>query len=272
LSSPPPPPPSSTSSSPRLDRFGLPPPTEEDVFPPLSPDVVRVPVDRPSFDRGDVEVATARHLGVNLDAFDDAGRSVHEEGGDGNRWSLRMIHADPPIFRVDDFLSAGECEYLSSLVADDDDDDNGRVQRVASPTFSSSFSSSQTSVSRRTSTTWFCRYDAVPTLLAKARRLLGVADAVSRVEEPQVVMYRPGEEFSWHYDEVPGSRLGNGGQRVATLLVYLNDVGEGRGGGTAFRDLEGPLEEEEEEEEEEEAAEEEEEGTDDDRGDEDGSS
>jgi prolyl 4-hydroxylase len=141
---------------------------------------------------------------------------------------------------VDDFLSAGECEYLSSLV----DDDDGRVQRVASPTFSSSTSSSRTSVSRRTSTTWFCRYDAVPTLLAKARRLLGAE--TSRMEEPQVVMYRPGEEFSWHYDEVPGSRLGNGGQRVATLLVYLNDVGEGRGGGTAFRDLEGPLEEEEE--------------------------
>jgi hypothetical protein len=83
-----PPPPSSTSSSPRLDRFGLPPPTEEDVFPPLPPDVVRVPVDRPSFDRGGVEVATARHLGVNLDAFDDAGRSVHEEGEGGNRWTL----------------------------------------------------------------------------------------------------------------------------------------------------------------------------------------
>ena len=41
--------------------------------------------------------------------------------------------------------------------------------------------------------------------------------------------------FSWHYDAVPPTMLVNGGQRVCTLLVYLNDVPEG--GRTAFRDL-----------------------------------
>ena len=39
------------------------------------------------------------------------------------------------------------------------------------------------------------------------------------------------EEFSLHFDDVSTARLGNGGQRVATLLVYLNKPGEG--GGTA---------------------------------------
>ncbi|KAL3823766.1 hypothetical protein ACHAXA_004859 [Cyclostephanos tholiformis] len=234
---------SSSSSSPSLvlDRFGFPPPTEEEVFPPLSNDVVRVPVDGREYDRAYVVSAISRHLGVNLDAFDDSGRSVHVEGGgeedDGRtttaRWSLRMIHVDPPIFLVEDFLTASECESLSSFV-DDDDDDDKRVRRIPSPTFSSS-SSSSVAVSRRTSTTWFCRYDAVPALLAKARRLLGVD--LNRMEEPQVVRYRPGEEFTWHYDEVPRSGLSNGGQRLATLLVYLNDLGKDRGGGTAFRDL-----------------------------------
>ena len=57
------------------------------------------------------------------------------------------------------------------------------------------------------------------------------------MEETQVVRYRTGEEFSWHYDEVPGSQLINGGQRVGTFLVYLNTIAKGRGGGTIFRDL-----------------------------------
>jgi hypothetical protein len=55
------------------------------------------------------------------------------------------------------------------------------------------------------------------------------------MEEAQIVRYRTGEEFSWHYDEIPSAQLDNGGQRIATLLVYLNS--NSKGGGTIFRDL-----------------------------------
>ena len=51
----------------------------------------------------------------------------------------------------------------------------------------------------------------------------------------QLVRYQPGQHFSWHYDAVPPTMLLNGGQRLATLLVYLNDVPSG--GRTSFRDL-----------------------------------
>ena len=57
------------------------------------------------------------------------------------------------------------------------------------------------------------------------------------MEEPQIVRYRKGQEFSFHYDEVPSRALENGGQRVATLLVYLSDINPKCGGGTEFRDL-----------------------------------
>ena len=56
-----------------------------------------------------------------------------------------------------------------------------------------------------------------------------------------MILPHTGEEFSWHYDEIPSTQLSNGGQRLATLLVYLNNLGNGRGGGTVFRDLKPPI-------------------------------
>src|SRR5690606_32951543 len=56
----------------------------------------------------------------------------------------------------------------------------------------------------------------------------------------QVLHYRPGAEYKPHYDYFdpaePGtpSIVRRGGQRVATLIVYLNDPA--RGGGTTFPD------------------------------------
>ena len=57
--------------------------------------------------------------------------------------------------------------------------------------------------------------------------------------EPQTVRYQQTEKFTWHLDALaPSNTLkDSGGQRIATLLVYLNDVGENNGGATVFRDL-----------------------------------
>ena len=54
----------------------------------------------------------------------------------------------------------------------------------------------------------------------------------------QVLHYRPGGEYRAHFDYFPpeqtgsGTHLANGGQRVATLILYLNDVEDG--GETTF--------------------------------------
>lgn len=59
------------------------------------------------------------------------------------------------------------------------------------------------------------------------------------MELPQVARYTDSQRYVEHYDGVdPHTDAGrafcaNGGQRVATVLVYLNDVAEG--GATAFR-------------------------------------
>ena len=150
---------------------------------------------------------------------------------------LNLLHRSPPVLSVDNFFTDDECEeYIaksSSRPANpgaEGYDEDAPVE-VNSATFSSS------SLSTRTSTTWFCRYSSVPTLLVKARRLLSALD-VRKIEEPQLVRYRTGEQFSYHTDELPrGELLQNGGQRTATLLVYLRTIDEGRGGTTQFRDL-----------------------------------
>uniref|UniRef100_A0A7S1XMC5 Fe2OG dioxygenase domain-containing protein n=2 Tax=Phaeomonas parva TaxID=124430 RepID=A0A7S1XMC5_9STRA len=62
---------------------------------------------------------------------------------------------------------------------------------------------------------------------------------LQQLEEPQVVRYTLGQKFGWHGDALPKEMLepggSDGGQRVGTLLVYLNDVENG--GATVFRDL-----------------------------------
>ena len=143
------------------------------------------------------------------------------------------------MLTIDNFFTPEECQYCIDLVSDNPPDahtnkytDVKDVMKVNSATFSS------LAQSRRTSTTWFLNYRTMPTLLAKLTNLFNIT--LEQCEEPQIVRYCSGEEFSWHYDEVPTVQLNNGGQRIATALVYLNSLKENRGGGTVFRDLKSP--------------------------------
>ena len=56
-----------------------------------------------------------------------------------------------------------------------------------------------------------------------------------------VFRYQQTQKFTWHLDALePNAELEQkGGQRIATLLVYLTDIGEDNGGSTVFRDLGG---------------------------------
>lgn len=156
-----------------------------------------------------------------------AGDGLHESqpGLNLSFPGLKILHLDPPVITVDNFFTDAECDEYLALHSGDS---SSVYQLEQSATFSG------LTAQARTSTTWFVAYQRVPYLLARAAALLGVED-IARFEEPQLVRYQPGQYFNWHYDEVPSSSLFNGGQRVATLLVYLNDVPAG--GRTTFRDL-----------------------------------
>lgn len=133
---------------------------------------------------------------------------------------LQLINQNPLVFDINNFLSGSTCDmYIKRAITDG--------TRIKSQTFSSATSQ------LRDSTTWYMKYSDVPELLNAAEAL--TMKPIECFEEPQIVKYEVGQQFSWHYDAIPASLNINGGQRIATLLVYLNDVA--LGGATCFKDL-----------------------------------
>lgn len=206
----------------KLDKWGLPIATEDDLFPPMPPGTELIPTDSSiEYSLEDIENYLKDHLDLQLGRFfDESGVAKVSDGKDDPIMKLNLLHKSPPVLAIDNFFTTEECSSIKAAA--------DSAHQVNSATFSGALST-------RTSTSWFCRYPDVPLLLAKANQLLNIP--LETMEEPQLVRYRKGQEFSYHYDEVPRPQLQNGGQRLATLIVYLSDISAGCGGGTMFRDL-----------------------------------
>ena len=244
--------------APKLDKWGLPVLSPDDFFPPLpsGTELISAPADPDQVSQSlllqRIRDSLANHITLDLQRrFGPDGIEKYPSPG-RKAMQLRLLHSSPPVLAIENFLSDLECQEIKDVTNPtvsssssssptttinrrDDNNNNNQQNFAASALQVNSATLSTLATSIRTSTSWFCHYAQVPTLLAKARHVLGIP--LPQMEEPQVVRYRPGEEFSWHYDELPTSLLENGGQRVATLLVYLNHVE--KGGGTMFRDLKG---------------------------------
>jgi prolyl 4-hydroxylase len=156
--------------------------------------------------------------------------------------NVRALHIDPLVLTVQDFLTDQECDRYIAMSSSYSSTTNKDVIQSRSRTVGKDTASQ----AQRTSTTWFHKYKNVPELMAKASRLLGL-EGIDHWEEPQTVRYRRNEKFTWHLDALaPDNSIDNddnlhirGGQRIATLLVYLTDMAENEGGATMFRDLRG---------------------------------
>jgi prolyl 4-hydroxylase len=217
-----PPPPKSTleKTESKLDKWGLPVATEEDLFPLMPPGTELLPMDSSKhYSLEEIQKFLKDHLDLKLDRFFDD-RGVEKGSNDRTPMKLRLLHESPPVLAIDNYFTEKECLQVKTAA--------DSAHQVNSATFPGSLST-------RTSTSWFCNFSDVPVLLSKANQILNIP--LETMEEPQIVRYKKGQEFSWHYDEVPSPQLNNGGQRLATLLVYLNDLSDGCGGGTTFRDL-----------------------------------
>lgn len=141
---------------------------------------------------------------------------------------LKQVSRDPPIFEVPDFLTKEECDALvaaglpglkRSIVVD------AAAGKSAAPS--------------RTSESCYLDKSAFSWLHAKVQAL--TTKSIETHEPPQVGRYSIGEFYLAHFDafditaESGRECCACGGQRVATVLVYLNTLpSEECGGATAF--------------------------------------
>lgn len=151
--------------------------------------------------------------------------------GDRTVQVLVSIQA-PRVVVVGGLLADGECDELIALA---------RPRMARSLTVQTRTGGEELNPDRTSNGMFFTRgeHPVVATVEARIARLVGWP--VSHGEGIQVLNYREGAEYKPHYDYFDPSEPGTptilqrGGQRVATLVMYLNEPS--LGGGTTFPDI-----------------------------------
>ena len=146
---------------------------------------------------------------------------------------LDVLHSDPPVYRVAKFVSSSACQELrqaaqtrlrpSTMLHLDEPAGSSNVRAGAA----------------RSSDSAYFHHRSVAALLDRSEEL--IMQPRTHFEYPQVTRYREGQEYTSHLDAIDvtsasSARLaGQGGQRICTLLGYLNTCHTG--GATAFESL-----------------------------------
>jgi hypothetical protein len=158
---------------------------------------------------------------------------------------LRVLNIDPPVFTVDDFLSANECDMLTASA-----EASGGLK--VSAIGGAANENIRTSRTVALNSHGLENHATKKAILSRAEYLLPAVEGLSKdadafrapeagegkwsFELPQVAHYSGGEYFKAHEDGFPIAVAADKGyQRRATILMYLNDVDEG--GETRFEHL-----------------------------------
>ncbi|KAJ6998871.1 hypothetical protein NC653_014890 [Populus alba x Populus x berolinensis] len=155
-------------------------------------------------------------------------RMASESDGDGmgkreEQWT-EILSWEPRAFLYHNFLSKEECEYLINLA---------KPHMVKSTVVDSKTGQSKDS-RVRTSSGMFLRRGRDRVIREIEKRIADFSFIpVEHGEGLQVLHYEVGQKYEAHFDYfLDEFNTKNGGQRTATLLMYLSDVEEG--GETVF--------------------------------------
>jgi prolyl 4-hydroxylase len=136
--------------------------------------------------------------------------------------NVKQVHNDPPIFLVENFLSPAECEKIIKM-----SENNVKVSHVVDKVTGQGVTHPS-----RTSQSCYYGYD-IKWLVSRVHRLTGVGQ---KFQEPiQVARYLTGQFYQSHLDALDTDDVKEKGQRIGTVLIYLNDVKTG--GATFFNHL-----------------------------------
>lgn len=160
-----------------------------------------------------------------------AGGPNEIDAGDRTVHILMALNA-PRIVLFGNLLAADECEALIEL-------SRGKLQR--SNVVDRQTGHYQHHPDRTSDGTYFRRAETplIARIETRIAELTGCT--IERGEPIQVLHYRPGTEYKPHFDYFDPADEGNqqvlrlGGQRVATLIMYLSDVDGG--GSTVFPEI-----------------------------------
>jgi prolyl 4-hydroxylase len=162
----------------------------------------------------------------------DVSRSPRWLDAGDRRVEVVMAMQSPRVVVLGGLLSDAECDALI---------DAARPRLARSLTVQTATGGEEVNADRTSQGMFFDRGESALLKAIEARIARLVHWPVERGEGIQVLHYRPGAEYKPHYDyfdpDQPGTPtiLKRGGQRVGTLVMYLNDPEAG--GGTTFPDV-----------------------------------
>jgi prolyl 4-hydroxylase len=148
------------------------------------------------------------------------------------RVSVLSSMSDPNIVVIGNFLSNEECDGLI---------EGAKPRMARSLTVETQTGGEELNADRTSNGMFYTR--AENELIARIERRLAQLTRwpVENGEGLQILHYRPGAQYKPHYDyfdpDEPGTPtiLKRGGQRVATIIMYLHEPA--KGGGTTFPDV-----------------------------------
>lgn len=151
-----------------------------------------------------------------------------QDGSDSDEWRGTMIQASwkPRVFLLKNFLQPEECDHLIAKAT---------PSMTKSSVVNSDTGESEDSTVRTSSGTFFSRKE--DDVIARIERRVSLTTMLpeENAEGMQVLHYTDGQKYEAHHDyfhDSVNSRPEHGGNRVATVLMYLSDVEEG--GETVF--------------------------------------
>jgi prolyl 4-hydroxylase len=148
------------------------------------------------------------------------------------RVNVLSVMSDPNIVVIGDFLSPEECDGLI---------EGAKPRMARSLTVATKTGGEELNADRTSNGMFYIRSENE--LIARVeRRLANLCNwPLENGEGLQILHYRPGAEYKPHYDYFDPSEPGTptilrrGGQRVATIIMYLHEPS--KGGGTTFPDV-----------------------------------